>query len=40
MTIDEARQMGLFDDDSMSEEEAAASFDDLDENGAVPDEEG
>lgn len=41
-TIDEARQMGMFDDDSMTEEEAAESFDALDEDGAVPteDEEG
>ena len=39
-SIDEARQMGMFDDDdSMTEEEAAASFDGLDENGAVPNED-
>lgn len=38
-TIDEARQMGFFEDDSMTEEEAAASFDGLDENGAVPNED-
>ncbi len=38
-TPDDARQLGLFDDDSMSEDEAAASFDDLDDTGAVPEDE-
>lgn len=38
-SIDEARQLGMFDDDSMSEEEAAESFDGLDEDGAVPNED-